>query len=196
MGSHVRAARAIAPLALALGALALFANVAPAARTRAHAAADACAWANLRPTPTNAARIDAATLCLLDQIRVAHGLRVLKANRELQSVAVSQVDSMVRLNYFADVRPSGTTPAALVSATSYGQHAKSLSIGENIGWGTGGEATPAQMVAGWLRSPPHREIILTGEFRDVGVGATAAAPPSLAEGQAGATYALELARRH
>jgi len=102
---------------------------------------------------------------------------------------------MVRLNYFAHVRPSGTTPAALVSATSYGQHAKSLSIAENIGWGTGPEATPAQMVAGWLRSPAHREIILTGEFRDVGVGATAAAPPSLAEGQAGATYALELARR-
>jgi len=120
---------------------------------------------------------------------------VLNANRELQAVAVSQVKAMVRLNYFAHVRPSGTTPAALVSATSYGQHAKSLSIAENIGWGTGPEATPAQMVAGWLRSPAHREIILTGEFRDVGVGATAAAPPSLAEGQAGATYALELARR-
>ena len=32
-------------------------------------------------------------LCLIDQVRAAHGLRPLKANRELQSVAVSQVDS-------------------------------------------------------------------------------------------------------
>ncbi len=192
------AARAAALLVLALGALALFALCAadaPAATRRTHATPSACTWASLRPTSTNAAAIDAATLCLIDQVRTAHGLRPLKANRELQSVAVSQVKSMVSLDYFADVSPSGATPAAMIAATSYGRHARSLSIAENIGWGTGVEATPAQMVAGWLQSPAHRENILTGEFREAGVGATAAAPSSLAEGQAGATYALELARR-
>jgi len=195
MGSHVGAARAITLLVLALGALALFANLAPAATRRTHAATDACAWANLQPTRTNAARIDAATLCLIDRTRAAHGLPALKANRTLQAVAVSQVKSMVRLNYFADISPSGAAPAGLIAATSYGRHARSLSVAENIGWGTRPEATPAQMVASWLRSPAHREIILTGEFRDLGVGATDAAPSSLAQGQAGATYALELARR-
>ena len=193
------AVRAASLLVLALGALALSALLtddALAAPSRTHAAPSACASASLQPTSTNVAAIDAATLCLIDQVRVAHGLRSLKANRELQSVAMSQVDSMVWLDYFADVSPSGATPETLIAATSYGQHAGSLSIAENIGWGTESEATPAQMVAGWMRSPAHRENILTGEFREAGVGATSAAPASLAEGQPGATYAIEMARRH
>lgn len=180
---------------LAFGVLALFADGSPALTTRARTGSSACTKANLQPNRTNAATIDAATLCLVDEARVAHGLRPLKTNRELQAVAVSQVKTMVHLDYFADVRPSGTTPAALISATSYGRDARSLSTAENIGWGTGSDATPAQMVTAWLQSPPHREIILTGEYREAGVGATATAPSRLAEGQAGATYALELARR-
>jgi uncharacterized protein YkwD len=148
------------------------------------------------PLPANTATIDAATLCLIDQARVAHGLRPLQTNRELQGVAVSQVKTMVRLDYFADDRPSGTTPAALIAATRYGERARGgLSIGENIGWGTGGCATPAQMVTAWLQSPPHRKIILTSKYSDAGVGVIPAAPSRLAEGQPGATYALELAAR-
>ena len=63
---------------------------------------------------------------------------------------------------------------------------------ENIGWGTKRAATPAQMVAAWLQSPPHREVIFATEFHEAGVGATAAVPSLLAQGEPGATYALEL----
>lgn len=139
--------------------------------------------------------IQSATLCLIDRVRVAHGLRPLRANRRLRAVAMSQVRSMVRLDYFADDRPSGLTPMALILASRYGKGARSVSAAQNVGWGTETLATPAQMVAGWLRSPPHRAIILTGEFRDAGIGAIAAAPARVAQGQAGATYALELARQ-
>jgi uncharacterized protein YkwD len=146
------------------------------------------------PTPTNTATIDAATLCLIDQVRLANHLSALRANRQLQAVAMSQVRSMVRLDYFSDNRPSGATPLRLILATRYGQNFPSVSTAENIGWGTQVEATPAQMVAGWMQSPPHREAILTGEFRELGIAAAAAAPATLAQGQRGATYALELAR--
>ncbi|MGO9247547.1 MAG: CAP domain-containing protein [Solirubrobacteraceae bacterium] len=194
---HIGAALVAAALILALCALPLFANLAWAATTRPspkHAPANTCPNANLRPSRTNAASIDAATLCLIDQARAARGLTTLKANRELQSVAVSQVDTMVRLDYFADDRPSGTTPEAMIAATRYGRHARSLSTAENIGWGTKRAATPAQMVAAWLQSPPHREVIFATEFHEAGVGATAAVPSLLAQGEPGATYALELAR--
>lgn len=157
--------------------------------------ATACPGANLRPSRTNTATIDAATLCLIDRSRAAHGLHALLPNRELQAVAVSQVTEMVRLDYFSDTRPSGTTPAALIAAMPYGHRARSLSTAESIGWGTGRFATPSQMVAAWLASPAHREIVLSGELLEVGVGAVAAAPARLAQGRAGATYALELARR-
>ena len=195
---YIGAALAAGALVLALCAGASLANVARATTTRrttAHATASGCRNANLRPARTNAATIDTATLCLVDQVRAAGGLPALKANRELQSVAVSQVDTMVKLDYFADDRPSGTTPGALVAATRYGQHARSLSTAENIGWGTKSDATPAQMVTAWLQSPPHREIILTAEYLEAGVGATAAVPSLLAHGKPGATYALELAKR-
>ena len=198
--SHVGARAALALLAVVLGALALGAALASAAasggrtRSRISHASATCWGAGLMPTRTNAATVEAATLCLIDQARVRHGLPALTANSRLQAVAMSQVKNMVRLDYFADVRPSGTTPLALILASRYGANAASVSAAENIGWGTQVEATPAQMVAGWLQSPPHREAILTGEFREAGVGATAAAPSTLAQGQYGATYALELAR--
>jgi uncharacterized protein YkwD len=198
--ARTRRAVALPPLAIALAVLALAAHAtaAPGGGAGAHARAHrtgACAGANLLPTGTNTAQIQSATLCLIDRVRLAHGLRPLRANRRLRAVAMSQVRSMVRLNYFADDRPSGLTPLALILASSYGRGARSVSAAESVGWGTQTLATPAQMVAGWLRSPPHRAIILTGEFRDAGIGAIAAAPAGLAQGQAGATYALEVARQ-
>jgi uncharacterized protein YkwD len=191
------AALVAAMLVLALCACASFANLARATATHppaSHATAGACPNANLRPNRTNAARIDRATLCLIDQVRAARYLPTLKANHELQSVAVSQVDTMVRLNYFADDRPSGATPETLIAATRYGRHARSLSTAENIGWGTRRAATPTQMVTAWLQSPAHREVILAADFHEAGVGATAAVPSLLEHGEPGATYALELAR--
>jgi uncharacterized protein YkwD len=191
MRPYIGAALVAALLALVLCVGLVWAGPALA---RARARTSACHGASLRPSPANATAIDVATLCLVDRARVAHGLRPLQANRELQAVAVSQVKDMVRLDYFADDRPSGKTPATLIAGTSYGRHARSLSTAENIGWGTRSNATPAQIVAAWLQSPAHREIILTGTFRQAGVGATAAVPSRLAQGQSGATYALELAR--
>ena len=196
---RIGAARMGATLAIALCVLALGASLAWAAagagRPPAKRASSTCPGSNVRPRRTNAARIDTATLCLIDEVRVAHGLHALRANRELQTVAVSQVETMVRLDYFSDTRPSGATPETLIAATRYGRHAESLSTAENIGWGTKSDATPAQMVTAWLQSPPHRENIFTAEFLEAGVGATAAVPSLLAHGESGATYALELATR-
>ena len=65
-----------------------------------------CRGANLSPSAFNAASVDAATLCLIDQVRVAYHLRPLQFNRELRALATGQVDDMVSWNYFADYRPA------------------------------------------------------------------------------------------
>jgi uncharacterized protein YkwD len=163
--------------------------------TIAQARTVTCRAAGVRPNPTNAAVVDAATLCLIDQIRAAHGLRPLHANAELGAVAASQVTSMVRSNYFADVRPTGQTPMALVGSTRYRAHAARIAVGQNIAWGTGRYATPAHIVAEWMASPAHREIILDGEFHDAGTGVTPALPSVLGAGHNGALYAIELGVR-
>jgi len=154
-----------------------------------------CRGANLRPNATNLAAVDAATLCLIERTRAGHRVRTLRSNGELRAVAASQVDSMVRRDYFADVRPSGQTPFSLVAATRYPAHA-GLSTGQVIAWGSGANATPARIVAAWMASPAHRTIILTGEYRDVGVAAVSAVPAKLAGGHRGATYTIEFAARH
>jgi len=154
-----------------------------------------CAGAELSPTATNGPLMASATLCLINQVRRAYGLQPLRSNGELRKLATSQVHDMVSWNYFADDRPPGLTPMALVSKTRYTTHATKLSVGQNIGWGTGEYATPAEMVAAWIASPGHLENIVTGEYREVGVGVTPAVPARFKPELPGATYAMEFAVR-
>ena len=182
-----------AVLALLIGALALALAAAKAVVAR-HALAP-CPGADLRPNPLDSSAVDSASVCLINQVRRAYGLRPLRLNRTLQRVATSQVGQMVRLNYFADVRPFGPTPARLIASTRYAAHAARLSTGQNIGWGTGGDATPASMVSAWMQSPPHRAVILATGYQDVGVGVTPLLPAVLGQRRQGALYAAEFAAR-
>jgi uncharacterized protein YkwD len=154
-----------------------------------------CANANLQPTATNLARIDAATLCLIDGVRSSDRLRPLRFSSPLQSVAVGQARDMVEGDYFGDDSISGLTPLQRILATRYPARTKCLSTAQNIGWATEPLATPAGIVRAWMASPPHRQIILTPGFRDIGVGVATGAPTSLSRGLAGATYTIEFGLR-
>ncbi len=169
------------------------ATTASAGAASAHPAT--CPGSGLRPSAANLAIVDSATLCLVNRVRTAHRLRPLRANAELAGVASGQAGSMVRWDYFADVRPTGQTPLALVSATRYPADAASVLVGQNIAWGTGGWATPAHVVACWLQSAAHRAIILDGGFTDAGVAAVPAVPTVVGLGLQGATYAMEFGAR-
>ncbi len=102
---------------------------------------------------------------------------------------------MVRRDYFADVSPSGPTLMSLVAVTRYPAHAAEFAVGQNIAWGTGSYTTPAHIVEEWLASPPHREIMLSREYRDAGVAATPAVPAVLHPSGRGATYVIEFGAR-
>ncbi len=181
------------PLALAGGA-----SAAAHSQTRPSATLKPeprCANANLQPTAANLARIDAATLCLINRVRGAHRLRPLRRSSPLQSVAAGQARDMVAGDYFGDDSISGLTPLQRILATRYPARARRLSTAQNIGWATEPLATPAGIVQAWMASPPHRQIILTPGYRDIGVGAAAAAPHALSQGLAGATYTIEFGLR-
>jgi uncharacterized protein YkwD len=162
----------------------------PAAR-----AYSSCQNGGLHPNARNAVAVERATLCLIDRMRSHDGLRRLRANRQLGTVAQSQVLSMLRWNYFADVRPSGQTPLALVGITPYNAHAALMAVGQNIAWASGSAATPAHIVAEWMASPPHREIMLSAKFRDAGVAVEPALPSVLGAGSRGAVWAVEFGVR-
>lgn len=154
-----------------------------------------CRGAHLMPTATNLSEVAAATLCLIDEERRAHNMGGLRSNRYLQPMAANQARDMVVGDYFGDNSLNGLTPWQRIAASPYARGRRSWSAGQNIGWGTGGLATPAEMVAAWMRSIPHREIMLDPSYRDVGIGVAPAAPAKLANGMRGATYTAVFAAK-
>ncbi len=187
-------------LLLVLGALALPAgNTAESAASglRASSSALACAGEDSSPNGRNAALIDAATLCLMNEIRVANHLVPLRFNASLGRIASGQAGDMVRGHYFGDQSASGQSPLARIMASSYVAHQARLRLhaAQNIGWGTGHTATPAGIVSAWMESPPHRAIILTGAYRDAGVGVSPSVPSGFSGQWHGGTYAAEFGTR-
>jgi uncharacterized protein YkwD len=165
------------------------------AGTAASSASAPCPNAHLRPTRLDVAAVAAATVCLINRERSVQHLSPLRTNHILQSVAEGQSREMVLGDYFGDDSRSGRTPMQRLVAKHYGGPVGTASAAQNIGWGIGPYANPAALVQGWMESPPHREIILTEEFRDIGVGVDPAAPAALAEGQPGGTYTVEFGVR-
>jgi uncharacterized protein YkwD len=158
-------------------------------------AALACKGTGLQPTRADLTRVSAATLCLIEHERLAYRLKPLHSNGSLQRIGSKQAGEMVIGDYFGDDSLSGWTPMQRIEASAYAARARSLSTGQNIGWGSGALATPGAMVRAWMLSPPHREIMLSGGYRDVGVGIAPAAPQRSTGGLSGATYVVEFASR-
>lgn len=162
-----------------------------AASHRTHAprarAATSCVDANLMPTAGNIARIDAATLCLINEQRAAAGIPALVANAALARAAVQHSAEMFLKNYFGHIGPTGSTPQIRLTLYGYIKPNTAWSIGENIAAGTGSYATPEATVTMWMNSSGHRANILNPTFQDSGIGVVAAAPPMVGLGR-GATY--------
>jgi uncharacterized protein YkwD len=157
----------------------------------------ACRGEDSSPNGRNAALIDAATLCLMNEIRAAHHLAPLRFNASLGRIASGQASDMVRGHYFGDQSISGRSPLARIMASSYVPRQARLHVhaAQNIGWGTGHTATPAGIMRAWMESPPHRAIILTGSYRDAGVGAAPSVPSGFSGQWHGGTYAAEFGTR-
>ncbi|HST55110.1 MAG TPA: CAP domain-containing protein [Solirubrobacteraceae bacterium] len=161
------------------------------ARTHGARTPSACRYATLLPTPWNLAKVTAATLCLINRERAARKLKPLRQDTRLQSVASGQAVDMVAGDYFGDDSLNGQTPTDRLLQLRYVAPDTRYHVAQNIGWGTGVAASPLGMVRAWMRSPGHRRNILTPEFRDSGVGTTAAVPTTIAAGVYGATYTVE-----
>jgi uncharacterized protein YkwD len=173
-------------LTLAVASLAL-----PAASAQAASAATAaCASGHVHPSEIAKRQARLITLCLLNRERNRRGLRRLRLNRKLTAASIRHSRNMVRKGFFAH----GNYVARILNVRYVGRRGP-WSLGENIAWGTGSLATPAQIVRGWMNSPGHRHNILSRKFRDIGIGIVGGAPGMARAGAAGATYTTDFGRR-
>src|SRR4051794_4921490 len=130
-----------------------------------------------------------AVICLINQRRAHVGLGALQENASLNSSAQAHTVAMAKHNAF-----SHGNPAERIRSAGYLAGATAWTIGENLGWGPRRRGTPKSVVASWMQSPGHRQVMLGG-FRDIGVGMTKGAPfPHF--GHNSATYTVDLGTRN
>lgn len=159
----------------------------------AHASRGAARCAHSLTVPTTATeRADAAraTACLVNVERTSRSLPALRRDKDLAKAAREHAGDMVRRAYFAHTSPTGGDLGDRIRRAGYGRPGDGWRAGENIGWGTGVKATPNALVDAWLDSPPHRKIMLSRRFKELGVGVATGAP---GRSETGATYAIDFA---
>lgn len=147
-----------------------------------------CPDAELVPSAGNLKRARAATLCLVNEVRLRYGEAPLRDSSVLDTAAQEHSANMVAGDYFNHTTPSGEAFDVRIMAAGYVASGRSYELGENIECATLTLATPAAMVDGWMSSPEHRANILDGSFEDSGIGVAPAVPAIFSDGQPGATY--------
>ena len=135
----------------------------------------------------------ATLLCAVNAERSAHALPALRASQQLSLAAQAHGDDMVARAFFDHVAPGGITLSDRVRATGYLTGATRWQLGETIASAQDPLDTAAGFMADWMASPPHREIILDGAFRAVGIGVAEGLTDG--SGGAGATVVLDFGAR-
>jgi uncharacterized protein YkwD len=163
-------------LASSLTAVALWAG--PAAAS--HAAS--C------PPGQGARALVVSTLCLINKTRAEHGAPRLRLDRRLVQAAQGHSRDMVAHHYFSHTSRSGLSSSARIASTGWMRGRRRWKVGENLAW-QAGPPSARWVVSAWLRSPPHRQVLLDRSFQVIGLGITRGTPTSGAS--SGATYTAD-----
>ena len=102
-------------------------------------------------------------LAAINRVRRAHGLRRLRRSGALMRSSRQYAEWMLVNDFFGHGYFSRLVPGA--------RKAMGLrSSGENLSWHAGHAAGVGRTVRGWLRSPPHRAVMLHPGVRKAGAG--------------------------
>jgi uncharacterized protein YkwD len=116
------------------------------------------AWARAAPAwGSSGESKQAAMVRAVNDARTSHGLRPLRPAPRLARSARAYARWMLRVDYFGHVGRIRTSARFRV-------------LGETIAWHTGRRARVRATLRSWLRSPPHRALILSRRFRCIGAG--------------------------
>lgn len=100
--------------------------------------------------------------------RRGRGLRPLRISGQLAAAAERHARSMANLGFFAHESADGTSFARRILRSYKVTGYSSWTVGENLLWRSPG-VTAGEALAMWMASPPHRRVLLTGAFREIGI---------------------------
>jgi uncharacterized protein YkwD len=115
------------------------------------------------------------TLRLINRTRSAHDVARLHSDSRLARAARGHSRDMVAHRYFAHRSPAGATPTDRIARTGWMHERAVWTIGEDLAWHVG-PLSPRAIIKAWLRSPPHRHVLLDPRFRHIGIGIAPATP--------------------
>jgi uncharacterized protein YkwD len=115
--------------------------------------------------------LEAAVVREVNRVRATHGLRPLRAAPSLRAAARGHSLSMLELGYFGHDSADGTAFSDRIKRHYSSRGWRAWSVGEALLASQGKTVDAPAIVAAWLASPPHRDIILSPTWRDAGIGA-------------------------
>jgi uncharacterized protein YkwD len=113
----------------------------------------------IRQSPTPERQL----LEMINTERLRLGLSRLTINPLLMQAAEAHSQDMINRNFFSHTNPDGATPGDRLDAVGYNW----WTWGETIG---AGYATPQAMFTGWMNSSGHRDIMLSANYTEIGLG--------------------------
>ncbi|MEG1410554.1 MAG: CAP domain-containing protein [Terrisporobacter sp.] len=102
-------------------------------------------------------------LRLVNVERSKRGLKPLKLNTKLSSVATTKSQDMVNKNYFSHTSPTYGSPFNMMKQFGISYSAAAENIAK-------GQTTPEQVMKSWMNSSGHRANILSANYTELGVG--------------------------
>lgn len=116
------------------------------------------------------ASLEAAVVVEMNRVRVARGLRPLRAAPALRTAARSHSQAMLAHGFFGHHSPDGTAFDVRIRRHYTDRGFTKWSVGEALMTSQGATLDASVIVAAWLDSPSHRTIVLSPTWRDAGIG--------------------------
>jgi len=115
-------------------------------------------------------RLEEPLLAEINEVRREHGLHELRLSTPLSEAADAHARAMGRVGFFGHDSAGGDVFWERVRQRYGSDGHWRWAVGENLLWRANG-TTPEQVVELWLDSPPHRRVLLSPKWREVGLAA-------------------------
>lgn len=148
---------------------------APGGPTTAHAAGG-CANADKLPRTIGTGKAEKAVRCIINAKRKRRGLRAVRNSSDLAKAADRHSIFMRDNHCFAHQCNGEAALSRRLQRAGYLPCGCTYLYGEAISWSFGTSATARKTVKAWMKSKPHRKILLDKRFRDVGIGTVWGSP--------------------
>ena len=115
--------------------------------------------------------LEGAVVREMNRVRAAHGLTALRMSPGLRAAALGHSQSMLKRGFFGHDSADGPAFSERIRRHYTSRGWRMWSVGEALLASEGRDVDAHAIVAAWLESPPHREIVLSPTWREAGIGA-------------------------